>query len=233
MTPPQWGIPILLALGVAVIVCGWWWDRRRYRMLGDGFTTEADLVGLEPPRAATTGLDALLAGRSGNATIPGGLADPAFLTHRAEGVAVAENALVLVTDADLDDDRLLVDALADAQRDARPLVIVAPRFGFDLLGTLRANLLTGRVAVVPIELAIRDSEGRLAEFSGYHAAVAGRLDVPLEIAPNDCCGVWQVEVRERASGRCSTAYVRVPPPPGEAPATRPAPTAADAVQPNG
>jgi len=88
-------------------------------------------------------------------------------------------------------------------------------------------------AVVPIELAIRDSEGRLAEFSGYHAAVAGRLDVPLEIAPNDCCGVWQVEVRERASGRCSTAYVRVPPPPGEAPATRPAPTAADAVQPNG
>ncbi|MBK8461746.1 MAG: hypothetical protein IPL36_01360 [Nigerium sp.] len=153
MTPPQWGIPILLALGVAVIVCGWWWDRRRYRMLGDGFTTEADLVGLEPPRAATTGLDALLAGRSGNATIPGGLADPAFLTHRAEGVAVAENALVLVTDADLDDDRLLVDALADAQRDARPLVIVAPRFGFDLLGTLRANLLTGRVAVVPIELA--------------------------------------------------------------------------------
>lgn len=153
MTPPQWGIPILLALGVAVIVCGWWWDRRRYRMLGDGFTTEADLVGLEPPRAATTGLDALLAGRSGNATIPGGLADPAFLTHRAEGVAVAENALVLVTDADLDDDRLLVDALADAQRDARPLVIVAPRFGFDLLGTLRANLRTGRVAVVPIELA--------------------------------------------------------------------------------
>ena len=153
MTPPQWGIPVLLALGVAVIAFGWWWDRRRHRKLDDGFTTEDELAGLAPPAASTTPIDVLLAARAGNATVPGGLADAAFLTHRAEGVAVAEDALVLVTDATLDDDRLLIDALARAQQGERPLVVVAPEFGFGVLGTLRANLLTGRVGVLPIELA--------------------------------------------------------------------------------
>lgn len=166
MTPPQWGIPVLVVLGVIVIAFGWWWDRRRNRKLSDGFTTEDDLAGLTPPPSSTTPIDVLLAARAGDATIPGGLADAAFLTHRAEGVAVAEDALILVTDADLDDDRLLIDALARAQQDGRPLVIVAPQFGFGVLGTLHANLLTGRVGVLPIELADPDLLAHTAGLCG-------------------------------------------------------------------
>jgi hypothetical protein len=64
-------------------------------------------------------------------------------------------------------------------------------------------------AVVPVEVEITDSSGRVAEFSGAHAASGGQLTIPLEIARNDAPGVWQIHVRELASGKESTAYTRV------------------------
>lgn len=196
MTPPQWGIPVLVVLGVIVIACGWWWDRRRNRALSDGFTTEDDLADLTPPQSSTaTPIDVLLAARTGDATLPGGLSDAAFLTHRAEGVAVAEDALVLVTDADLDDDRLLIDALARAQREERPLVVVAPEFGFGVLGTLRANLLTGRVGVLPIELADPDLLARAARLCG--GAVVPDADLRSGWLPPQAwgtAGIWVADL---------------------------------------
>ena len=64
-------------------------------------------------------------------------------------------------------------------------------------------------AVVPLEVAITDADGRAAEYSGYWAAVGGKVTMPLDIAPNDPPGVWQIRVRELASGNAAVCYFRV------------------------
>jgi hypothetical protein len=64
-------------------------------------------------------------------------------------------------------------------------------------------------AAIPVKVEISDPAGRLAEFSGQHAAKNGRLDLHLHLAPNDAAGVWQVRVRELASGREAVVYLRV------------------------
>ena len=68
-------------------------------------------------------------------------------------------------------------------------------------------------AIVPLRVDIRDSAGRDAEFSGFYGAVNGQLEIPLRLARNDAPGVWQVRVRELASGRAAAAYFRVQPAP--------------------
>jgi hypothetical protein len=65
-------------------------------------------------------------------------------------------------------------------------------------------------AVIPVEVEVRDSEGRLAEFSGYYGAAGGKLAIALDIAPNDARGMWQIRARELASGRSAERCFRVP-----------------------
>ncbi len=89
-------------------------------------------------------------------------------------------------------------------------------------------------AVLPLRVDIRDAEGRLAEFSGYYAAVDGQLRLELDIAANDPFGAWTVEVRELASGRKAGGSFTVPGPETWPPTQKPLPKeAADAVQPKG
>ena len=89
-------------------------------------------------------------------------------------------------------------------------------------------------AVVPLRVTIRDSEGRAAEFSGYYAAVDGKTEIPLDIASNDPMGVWQIEVRELASGQTAVHSFRVPGPNPWPPRFRPLPKELrNAVQPKG
>ena len=64
-------------------------------------------------------------------------------------------------------------------------------------------------AVIPLEINIRDAEGRLAERSGYWAAVDGKLNFAIDIAPNDYEGMWQISTRELASGKSASSYFRV------------------------
>jgi len=64
-------------------------------------------------------------------------------------------------------------------------------------------------AVVPVEVEIRDPHGRPAEPSGHHATAGGRLVVPLDIATNDTPGSWTVRVRDGATGKTATAFLRV------------------------
>jgi len=64
-------------------------------------------------------------------------------------------------------------------------------------------------AVVPVELDIRDPDGRRAEFSGHYGAKDGKLVVNVSIAPNDTLGVWTVYAREGASGKDVRHFVRV------------------------
>jgi len=67
-------------------------------------------------------------------------------------------------------------------------------------------------AVVPVEVSIRDPEGRSAEFTGYYGAADGILHIPMHLAVNDTRGTWQIEACELASGRRATHYLRVWPP---------------------
>jgi len=64
-------------------------------------------------------------------------------------------------------------------------------------------------AVIPVHVEVFDAEGRLSEFSGYHAAIEGHLTVTLDIASNDQQGVWEVRVHELASGQRSQKFFRV------------------------
>lgn len=89
-------------------------------------------------------------------------------------------------------------------------------------------------AVIPLEVTIRDSDGRPAEFSGYYAAADGKTEVVLDIGPNDPVGTWQIECRELASGRTAVQSLRVPGPDPWPPKAGPLPkAAANAVQPQG
>jgi len=64
-------------------------------------------------------------------------------------------------------------------------------------------------AIVPLKVEILDPDGRAAEYSGYWAAVDGRLTIGTELAPNDARGLWRVRVTELASGVGRSGYVRV------------------------
>ncbi len=65
-------------------------------------------------------------------------------------------------------------------------------------------------AVIPLELVIRDPDGRRAEFSGFYGARDGQASITLTLAPNDTPGVWTIEARELASGIVTRHYVRLP-----------------------
>jgi hypothetical protein len=64
-------------------------------------------------------------------------------------------------------------------------------------------------AVIPVHVEVFDAEGRLSEFSGYCAAIEGRLSVTLDIASNDQQGIWEVRVHELASGQRAQHFFRV------------------------
>jgi hypothetical protein len=64
-------------------------------------------------------------------------------------------------------------------------------------------------AVIPVHVEVFDAEGRLSEFSGYHAVIEGHLAVTLDIASNDQQGIWEVRVHELASGQLARHFFRV------------------------
>lgn len=64
-------------------------------------------------------------------------------------------------------------------------------------------------AVIPMKVNIRDATGRLAEWSGYHAAENGVLEIGLNLAPNEEPGTWEIEFKELASGMVSRRWMKV------------------------
>ena len=64
-------------------------------------------------------------------------------------------------------------------------------------------------AVIPLEVSVADPEGNPAEGSGFYGAAEGKLDLRLDLAPNDRSGMWEIRAREGATGRESRAYFRV------------------------
>ncbi len=66
-------------------------------------------------------------------------------------------------------------------------------------------------AVIPVRVDIRDASGKLTEGSGHYAAKNGTLDLELQLAPNDSPGMWEVRIRELASGMETVKWLRVQP----------------------
>jgi hypothetical protein len=64
-------------------------------------------------------------------------------------------------------------------------------------------------AIVPVRVDFIAPDGQHGEFSGYYAARDGKLAVRFDLASNDQPGLWQITVRELASGKSDNAYVRV------------------------
>ncbi|MHB8997127.1 MAG: LamG-like jellyroll fold domain-containing protein [Armatimonadota bacterium] len=64
-------------------------------------------------------------------------------------------------------------------------------------------------AIVPVRVDLIAPDGQHAEFSGYYAVRDGKLALKFDLASNDQPGLWQIAVRELASGKTDSAYVRV------------------------
>lgn len=64
-------------------------------------------------------------------------------------------------------------------------------------------------AVVPVRVTIRDASGKTAEGSGHYAAENGVVDIDLNLAPNEDPGMWEVRVKELASGMEAVKWMRL------------------------
>ncbi|MCA1964611.1 MAG: hypothetical protein LDL31_11750, partial [Prosthecobacter sp.] len=62
---------------------------------------------------------------------------------------------------------------------------------------------------VPLQVEIQDANGVRAEGSGWYAMEKGRLEISLDLAPNEDPGTWQVRVRELASGMEAVKWMQV------------------------
>jgi hypothetical protein len=79
-----------------------------------------------------------------------GYASADFVTDPAAKAVVLEEPLVLVCADDVETIRELLPALEQAIKAARPLVVVAPTIGKDVLGTLEVNAIQGKVPGVAV-----------------------------------------------------------------------------------
>lgn len=184
MVPPWWGIPVILVVGIAVVWFGWWYDRRRNQREANAvrkapdrslpgvdagrtpaYVTEHDLTTLSSAEALTGDPHGFIARRTEAPSLPGGT-HPVFLEDAGAHLATLAAPLVLVTESTVTDDRLLLPLLRHAQQAARPVVLVANGFTPEVVGTLRANALTGRIASLPITLSDPRDLRRAVSLSG-------------------------------------------------------------------
>ena len=109
-----------------------------------------------------------------------------------------EGELLMVTERPIQ--AVEIDAAEQVQRGASTTVTVSVTDGEKPID-----------AVIPLQIEIRDPEGRLAEFSGYYGAVGGRQTVQLDFARNDRLGVWEVRATELASRKSRRLFIRLVP----------------------
>ena len=64
-------------------------------------------------------------------------------------------------------------------------------------------------AMIPVQIEIRDANGKPAEGDGFYAAKDGSLSLKLDIATNEDPGTWSIRVRELASRMETTKYIRI------------------------
>ena len=105
--------------------------------------------------------------------ISAGHASDDFATDPATRTATLEDPLVLVCADDVETVRELLPALEHAIRAGRPVVVVAPRFAPDVLGTLEVNAIQGKVPGVAV---VADAAARAAVAEISHATPVDATD---------------------------------------------------------
>jgi len=120
--------------------------------IGELIATAVDKVGkngsitIEEARSVDTTLDLLEGFR-----FDSGFAATAFITDERRGVARYENALVLVSDSNLETVEQILPALEIAARETRPLIIVADNIEGQALAALIMNTVRGSMKVAAIK----------------------------------------------------------------------------------
>ncbi len=66
-------------------------------------------------------------------------------------------------------------------------------------------------AVIPLQIEVRDANGKPTEGSGFYAAENGIVTLPLDIAANEDPGTWEIRVKELASKMEITRWMAVTP----------------------
>lgn len=132
--------------------------------------------------------------------------------RKVEGVQAGEGSLVIPLSLGPGEGRLLMVT----ERLVETITIKAPqkaapgeRVSLSVRIADSAGAAVG--GIVPVDLRIVDPEGVSAEGSGAYGAGDGRLDIDLDLAPNDRPGLWEIRATEGATGREARAYLRVIP----------------------
>lgn len=102
-----------------------------------------------------------------------GYASEDFVTDEGRHEVVLDDPLVLVCADDVDTVRELLPALEIALRSGRPLVVVAPVFGSEVLGTLEVNAIQGKVPGVAV---VADEPNRTTIAASTGAVPVDRTD---------------------------------------------------------
>jgi len=64
-------------------------------------------------------------------------------------------------------------------------------------------------AVIPLQIEVRDASGKTTEGTGFQAAENGIVAFTLDVAANENPGMWEIRVRELASGMEAVKYMKV------------------------
>ena len=214
-----WGIALILAIGIAVVVYGYLDDRRRTRERDatlaappdrpipkfepDDGTPEylSDLQARKRPARLPAGdLDEAVRAElrdlvTSSAEVPAGLASKRFVTDPSTGWAVAREPLVLICADRVETVRELLPIIERAQRLGRPLVLAAPGMSNVVLDTLAANTTQGHQLCIPV-VATSD---QLTELAGLTLAQPlDHTDLQAGWAPEESLGSIGTWVSDRS-----------------------------------
>ena len=213
-----WGIGVILAVGIAVVIYGYIDDRRKTRERDAAMESppKRDIPRFQPTKVApaylselqartrsdklpSTDLNALTrtdlkAAQAAAPRISAGIPSGGFVTDAATGWAVAADPMVAVLADEASTFRELLPLLERAQRAGRPLVLAAPGFGTDVLETLAANTVQGKAQCVPVVVDAMQSE-RIALLTA--ARPMAHSDLQAGWVPDDALGRIDTWISDR------------------------------------
>ena len=230
-----WGIGVILAAGIALVVYGYLDDRRKTRERDAAMQAppKRDIPRFEPTEEPPAYLSELQA-RTRPARLPGtdlteavrtelegaltaapsigaGVRSKGFVTDAPTGWAVATDPVVAVLADEVHTVRELLPLLERAQRAGRPLVLVAPAFGEEVLDTLAANTVQGKEQCLPVVVDAEQS-ARVAALS--LARPIPRADLQAGWVPDGALGSIDTWISDRTT---SWLLDRPPGDPGASP----------------
>jgi hypothetical protein len=213
-----WGIVVIVVVGVAVVVYGYFDDKRKTRERDAAMQAppQRDIPRFQPTNQAPEYLSELKArsrpdklpstdlndltrtdlkaAMAAAPSVSAGLAAKSFATDSATGWAVASNPIVAVLTDRVDTVRELLPLLERAHKADRPLVLAAAGYGTAVLDTLAANTVQGKVQIVPV-VVNADQGARVAALT--LATPLSHTDLQAGWTPDDALGSSDTWISDR------------------------------------